>query len=259
MGRVLSFAYGLFCYLTFLATYVYAVGFVGNLVVPNTLDGAPRSPFAWALFVNAMLLGLFAVQHSVMARKGFKQVWTKVVPKHLERSTYVLFSNIALWILFLYWEPIGGTIWSVENPMGRTILYTLFASGWLTVVGTSFLINHFDLFGVRQVWLHLRGKEYTHLPFATPGPYRYVRHPLYVGWLLAFWCTPTMTISHLAFALGTTLYILVAIRFEERDLVDLHGPSYAEYRNRTPMLVPSLTPKTVTQQPATAEGESSVA
>lgn len=154
---------------------------------------------------------------------------------------------------------MGGTIWNVDSPWGRTILYTLFASGWLTVVGTSFLINHFDLFGLRQVWLHLRGKEYTYLPFATPGPYRYVRHPLYVGWLLAFWCTPTMTVSHLAFALGTTLYILIAIRFEERDLVDVHGTSYAEYRSRTPMLVPSLTPTMITTQPATAEGDSSVA
>jgi len=173
-----------------------------------------------------------------MARQGFKNWWTQFVSKPIERSTYVLFSSLCLIALFYLWQPIGGTIWNITNPTGVAILYALFASGWLLVLVTTFLLNHFDLFGLRQVWLYLRGKAYTQLTFATPGPYKYVRHPLYVGWLLAFWATPTMTMTHMVFALITTAYILIAIQFEERDLVDIHGKVYADYRRQVPMLLP---------------------
>jgi protein-S-isoprenylcysteine O-methyltransferase Ste14 len=175
-----------------------------------------------------------------MARPAFKTWWTRVVPVEAERSTYVLCSSLALALLFTAWQPLGGTVWDVADPAGRAALWSVYALGWVTVLLCTFLINHFDLFGLRQVWLHLRGRPYTPLRFGMPGPYRLVRHPLYVGWLIAFWVTPTMTITHLLFAVVTTLYILAAIRLEERDLVDLHGPAYAEYRARTPMLVPRL-------------------
>jgi protein-S-isoprenylcysteine O-methyltransferase Ste14 len=175
-----------------------------------------------------------------MARPAFKQWWTRIVPQPAERSTYVLFSSFALLLVFWQWQPMGGIIWQVQNPTGQTILFTLFAVGWVLVLVATFLINHFDLFGLRQVSLYLQGKEYTSLKFGTPGPYRYVRHPLYVGWLLAFWATPTMTATHLVFALLTTAYILIAIHFEERDLLAAHGEEYAVYRRQVPMLLPRL-------------------
>ena len=196
----------------------------------------PR-PFGTALLINLGLLSLFAIQHSVMARPWFKRVWTRVVPQAAERSTYVLASSLALILLFWQWSPLGGVVWDVQNPTGRALLYAGFAFGWLLVLVTTFLINHFDLFGLRQVWLYLRGRAYRPLHFVTPGPYRLVRHPLYVGWLFAFWATPTMTVTHLLFAVMTTAYILVAIQLEERDLVDAH-PEYAEYKRRVPMIVP---------------------
>lgn len=238
IARLAAFLYGLVCYAIFFVTFLYACGFVGNFVVPHSIDSAPVISWDNALLVDAALLGIFGIQHSVMARKGFKNWWTQFVPQPIERSTYVLFSSLCLIALFYFWQPIGGIIWNVTNPTGVAILYALFASGWLLVLVTTFLINHFDLFGLRQVWLYLRGKEYTQLTFVTPGPYKYVRHPLYVGWFLAFWSTPTMTVTHLVFALITTAYILVAIQFEERDLVDIHGQTYADYRRQVPMLVP---------------------
>ena len=237
-ARVLAFIYGLICYAAFFGTFLYAIGFIGNLVVPKTIDSAPIFSFQNALLVNVVLLGIFAVQHSVMARPAFKRQWTKFVPKPIERSTYVLFSSLCLIVLFHFWQPMGITIWNVQNPVGQAILYSLFASGWLLILAASFLINHFDLFGLRQVFLYLRGQEYTHLRFSTPSLYKHVRHPLYVGWLLAFWATPSMTAAHLVFALLTTAYILVAIQLEERDLVQLHGQAYADYRRRVPMLIP---------------------
>lgn len=240
IARLAAFLYGLVCYAIFLITFLYACGFVGNFIVPHSIDSARMTSWTNALLIDVALLGIFAIQHSVMARKGFKSWWTQFVPKPIERSTYVLFSSLCLIALFYFWQPIGGSLWTVTNPTGAAILYALFASGWLLVLVTTFLINHFDLFGLRQVWLYLRGKEYTQLKFATPGPYRYVRHPLYVGWLLSFWATPTMTVTHLVFALITTAYILVAIQFEERDLVDIHGNSYANYRRQVPMLVPFM-------------------
>lgn len=236
--RLAFFVYGVVCYAIFFATFLYAIGFIGGFAVPTTLDGPATEPLATALLINAGLLALFAVQHSVMARKWFKERWTRVVPRPLERSTYVLFSSLALILLFWQWRPMGGAVWSVESPAAAMALRALFAFGWGLVLVSTFLIDHFDLFGLRQVWLYLIGRPYTARPFATPGPYRMVRHPLYVGWFFAFWMTPTMTLAHLVFAVATSTYILLAIRFEEHDLVREHGPAYERYRARVPMLIP---------------------
>jgi protein-S-isoprenylcysteine O-methyltransferase Ste14 len=239
MKRLLIFLYGVVSYAVFFATFLYAVGFIGNFGVPKTIDSAPEAPLAIALVINLALLALFAIQHSVMARPAFKRWWTRVVPEEAERSTYVLFSSLALIALFVFWQPLGGEVWNVESPVGRALLYAGFAFGWGLVLISTFLINHFDLFGLRQVWLQLLGKPYTQVPFRMPALYRVVRHPLYVGWFFAFWCTPTMTITHLVFAIATSAYILIAIQLEEHDLVAAH-PEYAEYRRRVPMLVPFL-------------------
>jgi protein-S-isoprenylcysteine O-methyltransferase Ste14 len=239
MGAI-SVAYGVVVYFFFLATFLYAIGFVGNVAVPKAIDSGAAAPLAEALIVNLLLLGLFAVQHSVMARPAFKRMLTRLVPEAAERSTYVLASSLALILLFWQWRPMGGVIWQVDHPVGKILLHGGFAFGWLLVLVTTFLINHFDLFGLRQVWKYFRGLERRPLKFVTPGPYKLVRHPLYVGWLCAFWFTPTMTVAHLVFALATSAYILVAIQLEERDLVDVHGDDYIEYRKRTPMLVPAL-------------------
>jgi methanethiol S-methyltransferase len=236
--RVAFFIYGTLSYLIFLGTFLYAIGFIGNFGVPTTLDGVPSGPFGIALAIDVGLLGLFAIQHSVMARKGFKDWWTRIVPKPIERSTYVLFSSLALILLFWQWRPLGGEVWSIEDPLAQFVLRGLFAFGWGLVLLSTFLINHFDLFGLRQVWLYLLGRPYTALRFGTPGPYRLVRHPLYVGWLFAFWSTPTMTLAHLLFSVATTAYILIAIQLEERDLVREHGDSYEAYRRSVPMLIP---------------------
>jgi methanethiol S-methyltransferase len=224
----------------FLVTFLYAIGFLANVGVPRAIDGPPTGSTTAALAVDVVLLGLFAVQHSVMARRGFKAWLTRFVPTEAERSTYVLASSLALLLLFAAWRPLGGVVWDVETPALRLAIQGVFAAGWVIVLGSTLAINHFDLFGLRQVWLQLRGRPYTPLAFGTPGPYRFVRHPLYVGWFLAFWATPTMTVTHLVFALATTGYILIAIRFEERDLVHFHGRDYEEYRRRTPMFVPRV-------------------
>lgn len=236
-NRIIAFLYGVACYLAFLAAFLYAIGFIGNFLVPKSIDSGMQMSFMNALAINAGLLGLFAVQHSVMARQWFKRAWSRIVPTSVERSTYVLFSSLALLLLFWKWQPMGGVIWNVENTYGRLALQALYASGWLTVLIATFLINHFDLFGLRQVWLYLSGRPYTPLKFRTPGLYRLVRHPLYVGWLLVFWSAPVMSSAHLVFAISTTAYILIAIQFEERDLVRLHE-EYAEYRRRVPMILP---------------------
>ena len=253
--RIAVFAYGVVSYAVFFATFLYAIAFIGNFAVPKTLDGVPRDPFTVALAVNLGLLSLFAVQHSVMARPWFKERWTRIVPPAAERSTYVFLSSLALILLFWQWRPMGGVVWSIENAAARNVILALFAFGWTLVLVATFLINHFDLFGLRQVWLYLRGEPYTALPFGTPGPYRLVRHPLYVGWFFAFWMTPTMTATHLLFAVMTTAYILVAIQFEERDLVRSHGRDYEEYRQRVPMLIPfgkKRTPSDSRTRPVTA-------
>ena len=237
--RLLFFGYGVVSYLIFLATFLYAIAFVGGFAVPRQLDGELQTSLPAALAIDCALLTLFAVQHSVMARRWFKERWTQIVPWAIERSTYVLCASLALMLLFWQWRPIGIQIWSVEDAAGRAVLWTLFGAGWATVLTVTFLINHFDLFGLRQVWLPLVGRLYTHVSFRTPLPYRYVRHPLYFGFLLGFWMTPTMTLAHLVFAVATTAYILLAIQFEERDLMRDH-PEYAAYRRRVPMIVPGL-------------------
>jgi len=240
MKRLTAFFYGLACYTVFFITFLYAIGWVGDLFLPVTIDSEPLVPTGYALLVNIALLSLFAVQHSVMARPAFKRWWTQYVPKQVERSTYVLFSSLALIAMFVFWQPLGGSVWQVENPAGVAILYGLFGCGWLLVLVTTFLINHFDLFGLRQVWLYLQGREYTPLKFRTPGAYRFVRHPLYLGWSFAFWATPVMTTGHLFFALVTAAYILLAIHWEERDLLSALGEDYAAYRKSVPMLLPGL-------------------
>ena len=238
--RAAVLAYGVIAYAIFFVTFLYAAGFVGDFVVPRSIDSAPTRGVGVALVIDAALLGIFALQHSVMARPAFKRLLTRYIPEAAERSTYVLMSSLALILLFVFWEPIGGVVWSVQNSVASTLLHIGFAFGWLTVLVTTFLINHFDLFGLRQVWKYFRNDRYVPLKFVTPGPYKLVRHPLYVGWLFAFWCTPHMTVAHLVFAILTTAYILVAIRLEERDLVTYHGADYLEYRRKTPMLVPNL-------------------
>ena len=239
MKRTIAFVYGLGSYLAFLAAFLYAVGFIGNFGVPKSMDSPSTTPWQSALLMDLGLLLLFAMQHSVMARRGFKNLISRVLPVEVERSTYVLASSMALLFLFWKWQPLGGAVWTIEDSVGRGVLYAGYAFGWLMVLAATFAINHFDLFGLRQVWLHLQGQPQKKLRFATPLFYRVVRHPLYVGWLCVFWITPTMTVTHLFFAAVTTAYILVAIRFEERDLMREH-PEYAEYRRHVPMLVPNL-------------------
>jgi methanethiol S-methyltransferase len=236
--RIVFFVYGVVSYLVFFATFLYAIGFVGNLVVPKTIDSGRERGLAVALLVDLALLVVFALQHSAMARPAFKRVWTRVVPEPIERSTYVLASSLALILLFWGWQPLGGVVWRVEAPLGRLVLQATCAAGWLLILACTFAIDHFDLFGLRQVWLDLLDRPYTAIDFHTPGPYRFVRHPLYVGWLLAFWATPSMTIAHLVFAVATTGYILAAIQLEERDLISQHGEAYRRYRERVPMLLP---------------------
>src|SRR5262245_37182720 len=249
--RFLLLTYGVLAYLLALATFLYAVGFVGGFLTPTRLDDPRQGSLAAALAIDGGLLVLFALQHSGMARPGFKRWLTRFVPGPAERSTYVLLSSAALFLLFWQWRPLGGVVWEVPGGAARAAVYALNAAGWVVVLATTFLINHFDLFGLRQVWLAFRGVPYTALRFATPWPYRLVRHPLYVGWLTVFWSAPTMTAAHLLFGVGTTAYILAAIRWEERDLVAAH-PEYAAYRRRVPMLLPRWRVGPSPRPPATA-------
>ena len=240
--RVTVFAYGVASYVLFVLTYLYAIGFIGNTLVPKSLDSAARMPFWPALAIDTLLLALFAAQHSVMARPAFKRVLTRFIPPPAERSTYVLCSSLALIALFAFWQPLGGVIWNVTDPLARDAMNSLCYFGFGLVLITTFLLNHFDLFGLRQVSLYLAGRRYTPLEFRTPMLYRYMRHPLYVGWMIAFWATPTMTGAHLLFALLASAYMLLAIRWEERDLIAVHGAQYENYRQQVPKLVPSLVP-----------------
>jgi protein-S-isoprenylcysteine O-methyltransferase Ste14 len=254
ISRIVTFIYGAASYLVFFATFLYAIGFVGNFAVPKSLDSAAADPWQTALLVDLGLLSLFALQHSIMARPAFKRMITRVLPATIERSTYVLASSLALVFLFWQWRPLGGTVWEVQNELGRAVLYGGFAFGWLLVLVATFVINHFDLFGLRQVWRNLLGQPESKVPFVVPILYRIVRHPLYVGWFFAFWSTPSMTVTHLLFALVTTAYILVAIQLEERDLIKAH-PEYAAYRKQVPMLVPGLPRRVVvTSTPSLGRG-----
>jgi protein-S-isoprenylcysteine O-methyltransferase Ste14 len=230
--------YGLVCYLAFLATFLHAIAFVGGIGVARALDGRASGPLLVAVGIDAALLGLFAVQHSVMARRWFKERWTRIVPEPIERSTFVLFASLALALLLWQWRPLGGSIWRVDDPTARALLLILFGFGWTLVLVSTLMIDHLELFGLRQVWNHFVGRPHVAPRFVTPGPYRVVRHPLYLGFLVAFWATPQMTLSHLFFAFATTAYILLAIQFEERDLLHVHGRLYAEYRQRVSMLLP---------------------
>lgn len=238
--RIIAFVYGLLSYVIFLFAFLYAIGFVGNLVVPRSIDtGRTAGSLTRAIIADIILLSIFAIQHSVMARPGFKRWWTKFVPEAVERSTYVLLSSLALILLYWQWRAIPDiVIWDVSNPIGSSLLWALFFIGWAIVLLSTFMINHFDLFGLRQVDMYRRGEEYTDLGFRTPFFYRFVRHPIMLGFIIAFWATPRMTAGHLLFAAVTTAYILVAIQLEERDIVNAHGSSYEDYRKQVPMIVP---------------------
>lgn len=240
MNRILAVGYGAVCYLAFLAAFLYAIGFVGNIVVPRSIDAGISAPLAQAVVVNVLLLGLFAVQHSVMARPAFKRWWTRLVPKTIERSTYVLLASLVLILLYWQWRTMPAVVWDVSWPAGRVILYVLFWVGWVMVLTATFMINHFDLFGLRQVYLAWRGQPYADLEFRTSLLYRLIRHPIMLGFVIAFWATPTMTAGHLLFSVATTGYILIAIQLEEHDLTAAFGDRYREYRSRVPMLIPGL-------------------
>jgi protein-S-isoprenylcysteine O-methyltransferase Ste14 len=247
MSRIAIFAYGISSYLIFLVVFLYAVGFIGGFATPTTLDGVPQVPLLHALLVDLGLLSAFALQHSGMARPAFKRWWTRIVPEAAERSTYVLLSSLALIALFVCWEPIGGVVWNAPAGAARNVIIALYLFGWALLLYTTFLIDHFDLFGLKQAWRRLGNKIYRAPVFRTPSLYKLVRHPLYIGWLTIFWAAPRMTAAHLLFATICTAYILIAIRWEERDLESAFGEVYADYKNRTPMLVPQLWPRRKTQ------------
>ena len=239
LQRLLVLAYGVFAFAAFVATFAYAIGFIGNIVVPRSIDAAPRSGFTFALATNLGLLALFVLQHSVMARTGFKRWQARWLPPVTERSTYTLFSSLALIVLFVFWQPMGGVVWQLQSPFAGAALQALFATGWLLVLLTLYLLGPLEMFGLRQCWDHFRGRAPAPARFVVHWPYRLVRHPWYLGWLLAFWATPTMTAAHLVFALTTGAYVVIAIQFEERDLAAA-DPAYSAYRRRVPALLPRL-------------------
>ncbi len=236
---IIAAVYGFVCYVVFLGLFLYAIGFVGNFIVPKAIDSGPVTGLREALAINVVLLGLFAVQHSVMARSGFKAAWTRVVPREVERSTYVLISSLLLALIFWKWQAIPTAVWDVSSPVLNAILLALFALGWLVVLLSTFIIDHFDFLGLRQVYLRMRGVDYTPVKFVERAFYKHVRHPLYLGFLIAFWATPHMSVGHVVFSIATTGYILIGIFLEERDLMKVHGTEYAAYRARVPMLFPT--------------------
>lgn len=238
MGRFLAFIYGIISYISFLAAFCYAIAFVGDFWVPKTINSGAAGAFWPALFINAGLLGLFAIQHSGMARSGFKKWWTKIIPKPIERSTYVLLASAVLFLLYWQWEPMTGIIWSVENQTYRWVLWGLFAFGWGMVVYTTLLISHAHLFGLTQVRDYVKGQEQWNPKFQTPGLYKRMRHPMMFGFFFAFWATPDMSAGHLLFSIATTAYILIALQLEERDLIQVFGEKYRRYREQVPMFFP---------------------
>ncbi|MEM9923185.1 MAG: methanethiol S-methyltransferase [Cyanobacteria bacterium P01_D01_bin.50] len=240
LQRILFFIYGLVCYCIFFATFSYAMGFAGNFLVPKSMDTGGTASFVKALIIDALLLGVFAIQHSGMARKGFKEAWTKVIPKPIERSTYVLCTSLALILLFWQWQPLGTTLWDLSGTIAEPILWCLCGLGWLIVLLSTFMINHFELFGLQQVFLNFVGKEPEKLNFKVVGLYNYVRHPIYLGFIIAFWSTPVMTLTHLFFSCGILAYILVGIFLEEKDLIADYGNQYREYKKAVSMLIPKL-------------------
>jgi len=247
--KSLILAYGVASYSLFLAVFNYAILFIGNILVTPSLDSPGENNLVEALMIDIALLAAFALQHSIMARPAFKNLLTKIIPAEIERSTYVLSSSVILAAVIYLWQPLGGTLWAVTDPVALTFIYTVFAFGWAVLFVASFQINHFDLFGLRQVWLHFRGKPYTPLEFKTPFLYRYTRHPLYVGMMIGLWAAPTMTVAHLVFAALCTGYILVGARFEEHDLENAL-PEYSRYRKEVSMFIPWSGRKTK-QQAAT--------
>jgi protein-S-isoprenylcysteine O-methyltransferase Ste14 len=242
LKRSLILIYGVAAYVLFLGTFLYAMGFTANVFVPKSIDSGVQEPLWQAILIDACLLLVFAMQHSIMARPWFKRAWTKIVPKPAERSTFVLFTCGALALMFWQWRPMGGLVWNIENEQARVVVQALCGLGWATVLVATFLIDHFDLFGLRQVWLYFRNQPYKEHGFRTPFLYKFLRHPIYLGFILAFWMTPAMSPARLFFAVMTTAYILVAIRFEEHDLIMAHGERYKKYREQVPMLIPAAKP-----------------
>ena len=238
MSRILVSLYGVVSYIIFFLSFLYAIGFVGNLLVPKTIDSGDVTAIVPSLIINVVLLALFAIPHSVMARPAFKQWFTRYIPVAIERSTYVLVSSLLLFLLYWLWQPITGVIWNIESAVGSMILMGIFWVGWLIVLLSTFMTNHFDLFGLRQVYINFKGQEYSHLEFRMIGLYKLCRHPLMLGFIVAFWATPTMTTGHLLFSVATTAYIFIALQFEERDLLTFFGDTYKSYKEKVPMVFP---------------------
>lgn len=236
--RVIFFLYGVLCYLIFFVTFLYAIGFVGNYWVPKSMDSGVQVPLVEALLINTLLLSVFAVQHSVMARAGFKSWWSKIIPKALERNTYVLFSSLALLLIFWQWRPMGDIVWDLSGTVAGNILIVVSLVGWLFVLVSTFLLDHFELLGLKQALSNLTGNDIEHSHFKTPGFYKFVRHPIYLGFTIAFWATPIMTTAHLLFAMGTLGYTIVGITLEERDLIGSFGDEYRRYQEKVSMLFP---------------------
>ncbi len=252
MKQAFALAYGLTSYALFFGLFLYMIGFLGNVFVPISVDVGPEAPFGTALVIDAALILLFGLQHSIMARPSFKRAWTKIVPKSIERSTYVLASTVALAALMFFWRPLPMTLWDFTGTPMETLGWVSFGFGWVFLLVSTFLINHFDLFGLAQVYQFAKGTEAKELKFATRAFYKVVRHPIYVGWFIASWCTPVMTVGHLVYAAGMSIYMLVAIPFEERDLIAVHGETYRAYKQSVPALIPRLVGSATRHRPANA-------